>query len=173
MRSYRDAAFLSAVILAGALAPVARGADVSQIPTVRISVETDIAAPAAKVWEQFTRGKNLVVWSPVWKSSKNAAVNLTRAGDALEFTPPEAPGGRSVVTFLSPNRELRLAHDPRDGSYTCQSRITLTAQGTQTHVRFVEQYTDENMPQDRDATAAKVRAEIEEALATLKARAER
>jgi uncharacterized protein YndB with AHSA1/START domain len=144
-----------------------------QIPVVRLEVERDVTAPATAVWAQLTLGKNLVTWCPVWKSTANAARRLARVGDVLDYTDAWGHGGRSVVTFLDVNRELRVAHEPNDGSYLCQARVTLTPAAGGTHVRYVEQYTDESSPKDLEATAAKTTSEMNAALTALKQGAER
>jgi len=148
-------------------------AEYKQIPVVRHVVSTEVAAPAAVVWAQLTQGKNLVTWCPVWKSPRNAKVALSRVGDMLDFTDDYGHGGRSVVTYLARGKEIRLSHEPNDGSYLCQAKLTLTPKGRATVVQFMEQYTDESSPGDLDATAKKMETEMGATLAALKKSAER
>jgi uncharacterized protein YndB with AHSA1/START domain len=148
-------------------------ADMKTIPVVQLSAEAVVAAPPAAVWKQLTEGKNLVTWCPVWKAPSNAKVMLTKVGDVLDFTDQWGNGGRSVVTFLAPNKELRVAHEPNDGSYLCQARILLEASGAGTKVTYVESYTDESAEADRKATAEKMTADMAATLAALKAGAEK
>lgn len=151
-----------------------------QVPIVRHTVEADIAASPDAVWAAITTGKNLVTWCPEWKSLSNAKINLTRVGDVLDFTDAWGNGGRSVVTFLARNQELRVQHEPTNGSYICQAKLLIgpgkagsAARRSWTHVTYVEQYSDESAPTDLAATAGKVDAEMTAALAALKKRVER
>ncbi len=171
--SYR-AGVLVAALACGVSPIVAQAAPAPrQIPTVRLEAERDVAAPPAAVWAQLTVGRNLVTWCPVWKSAANATRRLARVGDVLDYTDAWGHGGRSVVTFLEANKELRVAHEPNDGSYLCQARVMLTPAPRGTHVRYVEQYTDESPPKDLEATAAKTTAKMNAALAALEKGAER
>ena len=166
---------VSATVLALAalaVAAVPARADYKQVPVVRHTAQTEIAAPPAAVWAQLTQGKNLVTWCPIWKNAANAKVSLAKVGDVLDFTDEYGHGGRSVVTYLVRAKEIRVAHEPNDGSYLCQAKITLTPKGTSTMVQYVEQYTDESSPTDLDATAKKMEAEMATSLATLKKSAE-
>lgn len=158
---------ITSALLGLALLAAPAMAGVTTIAAVRVTDEADLAASPAEVWSWMTQGKNLVTWCPVWKSPANAKVTLARVGDSLDFTDEWGNGGRSVVTFLEAPRELRVVHEPLDGSYICQGKITLTAGPAGTHVRWVEQYTDESPPSDRDATAAKMADEIRAALVQL------
>lgn len=136
---------------------------------VRITVEEEMAAPPAAVWTALTTGSSLVTWCPVWKSPANAKVKLARVGDTLEFLDEWGNGGRSVVTFLEPGRELRVAHEPTTGAYLCQARVTLEPQGAGTRVTYVEQYSDASSESDREATAAKTEDSMKATLAALEA----
>jgi len=153
--------------------PALAGADPQEVPTVRLTAEAQIAAPPAAVWTQLTTGKSLVTWCPMWKSEANAAVNLSKVGDALDFTDDWGNGGRSVVTYLAKNKELRVAHEPADGSYMCQAKIILEPKDGGTVVRYVEAYTDESEAADRKATAEKMTADMASTLKALKAQAEK
>lgn len=148
------------------------GAEVRTIPVVSITAEVTINASPAAVWAQLTEGKNLVVWCPVWKNGKNATVRLTRVGDSLDFTDAWGNGGRSIVTYFAPAKELRVAHEPENGSYLCQARVTLAATGATTRLSWVERYTDESAEADRNATATRMSADMNTTLQTLKAKAE-
>ncbi len=161
------------VALALLLAAPAATAAPQEIPTVRLSAETQIAAPPSAVWAKLTTGKSLVTWCPMWKSEANADVQLTRVGDSLEFTDDWGNGGRSVVTFLAKDKELRIAHEPTDGSYMCRATVVLEPKDGGTLVRYVEAYTDESKPADRKATADQMDASMGETLKALKAQAEK
>lgn len=139
-----------------------------QIPVMRIEAAGDVAAPPAAVWAFLTTGRNFATWCPVWKSPANVKVNLAKVGDSVDFTDEWGNGGRSVVTFLVPDRELRVAHEPNDGSYVCQARLVLTPGGAGTHIVAIEQYTDESAPDAMKATAAKVQGELDAMLAAVR-----
>ncbi|HEX7880565.1 MAG TPA: SRPBCC family protein [Candidatus Eisenbacteria bacterium] len=160
-----------AILIALAIAPPTRAAT-TEIPVVRIENTTTIAAAPAAVWTWLTTGKNLITWCPVWKSESNKSVHLTKVGDALDFTDQWGNGGRSVVTFIAPNKELRVAHEPTDGSYLCQSRVILKPAGSGTEVTWIEQYTDASSATDKAATATKMETEMDATLGTLKASVE-
>lgn len=140
----------------------------TEVPVVRLMATEVVAAPAEAVWAHLTTGKNVVTWCPYWKSEGNAAVNLTKVGDVLEYADDWGNKGRSVVTHLVKEKELRVAHEPADGSYMCQARLVLEPADKGTRVRYLEQYTDESEPKDREATAMKMEAEMKSALAALK-----
>lgn len=144
-----------------------------QVPVVRHTVESDIAATPDAVWTAMTTGKNLVTWCPEWKSLSNAKVNLTRVGDVLDFTDAWGNGGRSVVTFIARNKEIRVQHEPTNGSYICQAKILIAPAKAGTHVTYVEQYSDESAPADLAATAGKVDAEMTATLAALRKKVEK
>ncbi|MDZ4805891.1 MAG: SRPBCC family protein [Candidatus Eisenbacteria bacterium] len=145
----------------------------SETPLVRIEATSTIAAKPDAVWKWMTQGKNLVTWCPVWKSDANQKVDLKKVGDTLDFTDQWGNGGRSIVTFLAEKKELRVAHEPADGSYLCQSRVILTPAGSGTNVKWVEQYSDASVPADKAATATKMEADIAANLNTLKAAIEK
>ena len=140
----------------------------AQVPVVRLHSQAEIAAPPAAVWAHLTSGKSLVTWCPVWKNGKNAAVNLTRVGDVLDYSDEWGNGGRSVVTYLVRGKELRVAHEPDKGDYMCQAKIVLTPTAGGTRVDYWEQYTDESAPKDMEATAAKMETEMTGMLAAVK-----
>ncbi len=162
----------SSLFLGLSLVALPARAEYRQVPVVRHVLRAEIAAPPAAVWAQLTHGKNLVTWCPVWKNAANAKVTIARVGDVLDYTDAWGNGGRSVVTFLAPNREIRIAHEPADGSYLCQAKLVLTAKGKGTAVEYVEQYTDESPPADLAATAKKTESEMSETLVALKRAAE-
>ncbi len=139
-----------------------------QVPVVRLYASAEIAAPPSAVWAQMTTGKNLVTWCPVWKSARNAAVNIAKVGDVLEYTDEWGNGGRSIVTYLVKGKELRVAHEPNKGDYICQAKFILTPTATGTKVDFWEQYTDESGPKDMEATAGKMETEMSETLAAVR-----
>ncbi len=159
--------------IAASLVLLAAGASVgsaehTQVPVIRLHATGVIAAPPATVWTQITSGKNLVTWCPVWKSAKNAAVSIARVGDTLDYTDEWGNGGRSVVTYLVRNKELRVAHEPNKGDYMCQAKIVLTPTASGTKVDYWEQYTDESAPAAMQATAAKMETEMASSMAAVK-----
>jgi uncharacterized protein YndB with AHSA1/START domain len=144
-----------------------------EIPTVCLEASTTIAAPPARVWAFVTKGKDLVTWCPMWKSQANVKVSLKKVGDVLDYTDQWGNGGRSIVTYLVPDKQIRVAHEPNDGSYMCQAKLTLTAKGTSTLVQYSEQYTDASSPTDLAATAGKMNVEMNQTLQALKTAVEK
>jgi hypothetical protein len=147
---------------------VTAGADMKKVAMVRMETETLVAASPAVVWEYMVTGKNFVTWCPVWKSDANQKVHIKKIGDVLEFMDEWGNGGRSVVTFIEPLKELRVAHEPGDGSYVCQSKLLLSEAGGKTKVVFVEQYTDERSDEEIAATAKDVEGRLAGTLQALK-----
>jgi hypothetical protein len=168
----RATAFLVAGLLASTSLGTAGAAETRQIPVMRIHTSAEVAAPPAAVWAQITEGRNFVTWCPMWKKDANAKVALTKVGDAVDFTDQWGGGGRSIVTYLVKDKEIRIAHEPSDGSYMCQAKVILTPGGAGTKVDWWDQYTDESKPEDMKATAAKVAADQTVLLAALKKAAE-
>ena len=152
------------------LAGVAGGASAEshKITMVRIQQSVEIAAAPAAVWTHLTTGKNLATWCPQWKGVSNAKVNLTRVGDVLDFTDAYGNGGRSVVTYLDKGKELRVTHEPDNGSYMCQARVTVAPSGKGARVQLSDSYTDESKPADMEATRKKSEADMAAELAALK-----
>lgn len=139
-----------------------------QVPVVRLYASAEIAGPPSAVWAQMTAGKNLVTWCPMWKSARNAAVNIAKVGDVLDYSDDWGNGGRSVVTYCVKDRELRVAHEPNKGDYMCQAKFILTPAAAGTKVEYWEQYTDESGPRDMEATAGKMETEMGALLAAVK-----
>jgi polyketide cyclase/dehydrase/lipid transport protein len=158
-------------VLCGALlaasGSIAR-AEHHQVPVMRLHAQTEIAAPPAAVWAWMTQGRNLVTWCPQWKAAANAKATLTKVGDVLDYTDEWGNGGRSVVTYLSRGKELRVAHEPSRGDYMCQAKFVLEPAGAGTRVHLWDQYTDESSPTDMQATAQKMETELAGTLAALK-----
>ena len=165
-------AFLLTMI-GGALAAGPVHGQPKEVPMVRLHSQALVAASAPAVWAAMTQGRNLVTWCPVWKNAANAKVAVRKVGDVLDYTDEWGHGGRSVVTYLAPHRELRVAHEPNDGSYVCQAKLVLTPKGNETMVDYWEQYTDESPAKDKVATAAKMESEMGQTLARLKAGVEK
>lgn len=161
----------TAMLLAAQQQPAMAGT--TQIPIVRLDESIEVGASPADVWAYMTAGKNLVTWCPYWKSGDNAAVSITQVGDVLDFTDGWGNGGRSVVTYCDVNQELRLAHEPTNGSYICQAKLILEPSGEFTRVHYVEQYTDESAPDELQTTAEQMQHEVLQTLATLKAGVEK
>jgi hypothetical protein len=109
----------------------------------------------------------------MWKSPANAKINLTHVGAVLDFTDEWGNGGRSVVTYLAPGREIRVAHEPTKGDYMCQAKLILEPSPKGTMVHYWDQYTDESPPADLAATRKKMEAATESMLAALKKAAEK
>jgi hypothetical protein len=148
------------------------GAEMKQIQTARLHSQVHIDASQAATWSYMTRGANFVNWMPMWSRPRNAKVNLLRVGDWLDFVDEWNNRGRSVVTFVARNKEIRLANEPLDGSFICQVKMMLEPEARGTLVHLYEQYTDESPATDFNATAQKVQAAMDRALQSLKTEVE-
>ena len=156
------------VMAAMFLASLPANAEHKQVPVVRVHAETEVAAPPTAVWAYMTTGKNFITWCPQWKNPSNARINLAKVGDVLEYSDEWGNGGRSVVTYLVRNREIRVAHEPAKGDYMCQAKLVLTPTARGTRVSYWDQYTDESPPPDLEATAGKMENELQQTLAALR-----
>jgi hypothetical protein len=148
-------------------------AQMKQVPTVRLHAQAIVNASPAAIWTYMTRGTNFITWCPMWKSTKNATVSLAKVGDVLDYSDQWGNGGCSVVTYMARNKEIRVAHEPTNGSYMCQAKLVLEPQGRGTLVHYWEQYTDESSSKDLQATAGKMQSEMDQTLADLKRGMER
>ncbi len=167
MRGPEPIALIVALAMAPTLMLSTAGQAAEEIPAVRFTVAKEINAPPAKVWQHMTSGQSLAVWCPAWKSEGNKAISLAKVGDSVEFKDDYGNGGRSIVTYMAKEKELRVAHEPTNGSYLCQAKILLQPTAAGTKVTLIEQYTDESKPEDRKATVAKSEAEMQSALEAL------
>lgn len=148
-------------------------AEVKQVMTAKIRSEISIHAPAAPIWLYATQGRNFAAWMPDWNQPRNATINLVKVGDWLDSVDEWNNRSRSVVTYADRNRELRIANDPLNGSFMCQTKLRLDPDAGGTRVQLTEQYTDESRPADFNATAMKMQAAMDRSLAALKAGVEK
>lgn len=163
--------FVFAVLCAFATNVPASGTD--EVRMVRLTDEIEISAPPADVWTHMTSGASLIAWCPYWRSEANAKATIDNVGDVLEFNDEWGNTGRTVITFVEKAKELRMLHEPADGSYVCHAKLMLKAVGDKTMVSYVEQYTDESKPADAKATAAKMGDQMHATLQALKRSAEK
>jgi len=158
---------LCALLCCAAFTGAAR-AEMKQIQTARLHSQLHVDAAAAPIWAYATRGSNFEEWMPLWNRPRNARINLVKVGDWLQFIDEWNNKGRSVVTYIERNKELRLANDPEDGSFMCQVKLTLDPDAQGTMVHLYEQYTDESPSGEFNATARKVQAGMDRSLRSLK-----
>lgn len=167
MKPQLNRGFLSSLAVLCLIA-VPASAQVEQVPVMRITGEIEIAAPPGQVWGSIVSGESFVTWCPYWEGEANAKKTIKTVGTVLDFTDDWGNGGKSIVTFLKPNEEIRIAHEPSNGSYICQSKLMLSGSGDATRVVYVEQYTDESSEKDAKATAATMQESVNTALENLK-----
>jgi hypothetical protein len=163
---------LSALVLCTVL-PGAGRAELKQIVTVRLHSQIHIDASSRAIWNYATRGSNFDEWMPMWDLPRNARINLVAVGNWLRFVDDWNNKGRSVVTYISRNKEVRLTNDPEDGSFMYQVKLILDLDGQGTLVHLYEQYTDESTPTEFSAAAQKVQVSMDRALKSLKTEVER
>jgi len=146
---------------------------VSKMALVTLDGSVDIAAPVAKVWATLTDADKVQSWCPMWSSPPAGGKSLTAVGNSVAFKDDWGNSGTSVVVFVNPMKELRIAHVPENGSYMCQVKFMLENSGAGTSVKVVEQYSDDmNVPTDKD-TALQMKNEIAKYMSDLKAMAEK
>jgi uncharacterized protein YndB with AHSA1/START domain len=163
-----------ALALALAAAPAAAPPDdgISKLALVRIEVSSRIEAPASRVWSVLTGAKTAPSWCPLWTDPPLTPGPLDVVGRSIRFRDEFGNEGLSVVIRAAAPKELGIAHVPDNGSYLCQTTISLTAQGRRTSLRVIEQYSDQlDVPVDRD-TATGTRDGIRRYVAELKRLAE-
>jgi len=144
----------------------AAGSD--EVRMVRLNDEVEISAAPADVWTHMMRGASLIAWCPYWRSEANANVTIEKVGDVLEYHDEWGNTGRTVITFVEKGNELRMVHEPADGSYVCHATLMLKPMDGKTMVSYVEQYTDESKPADVKATAAQMGEQMKMTLQALK-----
>ena len=154
--------------------PVAAGdVSVSKMALVTIDGSIDVAAPPARVWAALTDADKVQSWCAIWTQPPVGGKSLATLGSTVTFKDEYGNEGKSVVLYVDPMKELRIAHVPDNGSYVCQAKFILEGKGNATTVRVTEQYSDDmNVPIDRD-TALKSKDGIAKSLADLKAVAEK
>jgi len=167
---------LCAIVVAGtlclAVAGDAQDLAVSKMALMTFEGDMMVQAPPAVVWSTLTDADKVQSWCPLWKNAKMAKA-LTAVGQSLDYMDEYGNAGKSVVIYLDPGKELRLAHVPDNGSYVCQAVIQLTADGAGTQVHFSEQYSDAiEAPLDKD-TAVQSKLEMETYLKAFKDLAEK
>lgn len=167
---------LCAFVVAGSLCLAgtsdAQDLAVSKMALMTFEGDMMVQAPPAAVWSALTDADKVQSWCPLWKDAKMTK-SLTAVGQTLDFMDDYGNAGKSVVIYLDPGKELRLAHVPDNGSYVCQAVIRLTPDGTGTKVHFSEQYSDApDAPLDKD-TAAQSKVEMEGYLKAFKDLAEK
>lgn len=164
----RAATCMPAVLVLFVVATGVVAASKDEIRMVRLTDEIQIDAAPSDVWTMMTSGASLIAWCPYWRSEANAKVTITKVGDVLEFQDEWGNTGRTVITFFEAGRELRMAHEPADGSYVCHAQLTLKPDGDRTVVSYVEQYSDESGAADAEATAGKMGEQMSATLQALK-----
>jgi uncharacterized protein YndB with AHSA1/START domain len=164
-------ALLSIVSLSAGLAR-ADTVSVSKLALMTFDADGQINAPVAKVWASLTDADKAMSWCPLWKGATNPQP-LTQVGNTMTFVDAWNNAGKSVVIFVDPGKELRVAHVPDNGSYVCQVKMVLTPVAGGTRIHVTEQYSDAlDVPTDKD-TAATTRKEIGAYVAALKAMSEK
>lgn len=149
----------------------AQTASVSKMALITIRASVEIDAPIDDVWTTLTQTDLAHSWYPGWKNAGGTTA-LNRVGSTIRFDDGYGNSGLSVVLYVDPGAELRVAHAPDNGSYLCQVRFKLSQRPGKTVVEVTEQYSDDiNVPTDRD-TAQMTKQEIEGYLGVLKALAE-
>lgn len=166
--SKRHAMGLSVFVILSAFVAGLMASSSDEVRMVRLTDQVEISAAATDVWMHMMSGSSLIAWCPYWRSEANAKVTIEKVGDVLEFHDEWGNTGRTVITFVEKPKELRMAHEPADGSYVCHATLTLKAMGDKTVVSYVERYTDESSPADAKATAAKMGEQMKETLQALK-----
>jgi uncharacterized protein YndB with AHSA1/START domain len=173
MKRSANGFWILALALVTAVPVRAGNVSVSKLALVTIDGAVEVSAPSAKVWSALTDADKAKSWCPLWKKAPAAPKSLATLGANIAFEDEYGNAGKSVVIFVEPGRELRLAHAPDNGSYLCQARFVLEEKGGVTVVRVTEQYSDAlDVPTDRD-TAASTRQAIAAYLADLKTQAEK
>lgn len=156
---------VAALGLAGTAA--AQDVAVSKMAFMTFKGNVTIQASPAAVWSVLTSAEKAHSWCPVWKAGKMAKP-LTTVGTTIDYADEYGNTGKSVVLYVDPEKELRVANVPNNGSFVCQTSVQLTPQGNGTLLQVTEQYSDAmDAPVDTD-TAAKTKTEMDGYLKSLK-----
>lgn len=164
---------LTVVLFCCALLTAVQISNAEDVRMVRLTDQVEINAAPADVWTKMMTGASLIVWCPYWKNEANAKATINNVGDVLEYSDEWGNTGKTVITFIDKAKELRMVHEPGDGSYVCHATLKLEAAGDKTVVSYVEQYTDESSPTDAKATAAKMGDQMKATLKSLKTTVEK
>jgi hypothetical protein len=131
----------------------------------RFAGDVVVNAPPDKVWTALVEGGAL---AKLLGFEAKAPAQLAKVGDSAGVVLVDP--GTLVVSLAKPGAELRLYFEPDNGTYICQDRIVLTADGKGTKVSYEARYTESGAqkPEDLKAQAKK----IDDGLAALKAAVE-
>lgn len=145
----------------------AQTATTSKMALITIRASVEIEAPIDNVWAAITQTDLAHAWYPGWKNAQGAT-SLNRVGNTIRFDDGYGNSGLSVVLYVDPGAELRVAHAPDNGSYICEVKFKLSQRPGKIIVEVTEQYSDDlAVPIDKD-TAQMTKQEIEGYLGVLK-----
>lgn len=156
-------AFAAAAAAASA-APIA----VKKTALITIPAAIIVNAPAAKVWAAVTSLDGFGALTGF--QATGGPKSFSKIGDTVPAK-VWTDSGRLVVTEFVPEKELRVAWEPGNGSYLCSKRVVLTPFSGGTRVEYSDRYTDDQP--NADETATQVALETEKHLAAFKALAEK
>lgn len=101
--------------------------------------EIVINAPVEKVWAVLTDLEKFSDFMGfVWQSGKKRVENV---GDTARMK-VWSDNTTYFLTYVEPNKEIRLALEPDNASYICQKRWVLVPDGNKTVVKLMDIYTE-------------------------------
>ena len=166
--STKRKALLPLAFAAAAAAASAAPIPVKKTALITIPAAIIVNAPAAKVWAAVTSLDGFGALTGF--QATGGPKSFSKIGDAVPAK-VWTDSGRLVVTELVPEKELRVAWEPGNGSYLCSKRVVLTPFSGGTRVEYSDRYTDDQP--NADETAAQVALETEKHLVAFKALAEK
>lgn len=153
----------------------ARGAEAAfaRSACVRVERTVEIGASLGEVWVAITSGAEfctLAGFTLEPNADPRAPRMFQRVGDVLRARVGDDIGTLICTEFIS-GKELRVCWEPQNGSYLCHKWLRLRPTPTGTRLIYVDRYTDDQAG-SVDATAKRVAADRDKALAAFKSRIE-
>lgn len=151
MRRYRPIVMTGCALLAAAgVVAATEIMPVRKSTLVTISTRVEVKASPAKVWKTLCSVEGFCAITGFKPVPGQKLRSFARVGDALSAG-IWTDTGRLIVTYLSPDRELRVAFEPENASYLCSSRVILKPSGDGTSVEFTDRYSDDQATVDQTA----------------------
>jgi hypothetical protein len=107
---------------------------------VRMEKSIDLKGAPAEIWEKLVSPAGQMALGGF--KSDLSPVAFTKIGDN-QHGACQGDKGTLVVTHYMAGKEIRISFDPDNGAYVCQTRVSISASGTGTHLVFQDWYSEE------------------------------
>jgi hypothetical protein len=106
-----------------------------RIYSTSVQVKNDVKS----VYKKLLDCKSLCGMLQAKEISCSAALGKVGAAGKMEVMGDK---GTMITSYLDPNKEIRFAWEPDNGSYLCQIRFILEPAGTGTKISFTDRFTE-------------------------------